>query len=80
MSIRTGHNPYKGVNAYLNSLLQGAAGAVYNTTCAQTPTYARIVDYSALPLSFERYTPEDQALLQACMATFAQISSAHQPE
>ncbi|MCE7946881.1 MAG: DUF4058 family protein [Chloroflexi bacterium CFX4] len=44
-------------------------GAVYNITYEQTPTYGRVIDYSVLPSAFERYAPEDQARIQARMAT-----------
>ncbi|MCS6870082.1 MAG: DUF4058 family protein [Anaerolineae bacterium] len=55
-------------------------GAVYNTTYPQTLTCVRVADYSALPLNFERYAPEAQALLRASMATFSEMYSAHQLE
>ncbi len=51
------------------------AGAVYNTTYANTRTYARIVDYEKEPMRFDTYSAADQQRIFARMAAVAQTFS-----
>lgn len=44
-----------------NDILEVDMGAIYQTTLSETPYHRLFVDYTQLPLNFDRYSPDDQA-------------------